>query len=303
MPNNQSKFHSVNGKRSILIVEDEPINQEILRFMLEDSYELLVADTGKAALETVSANRDTLSLILLDLNLPDMHGLDVLRQVKAGMETARIPIIVMTAEKDAEVECLSIGAIDFIPKPYPQPKVVLARVLRTIELSEDRDIIRSTERDHLTGLYNREYFYRYAAQFDVYHKDLPTDAIVLDINHFHMINERYGKAYGDDVLRRIGEKVRNVVKDDNGIVCRREADTFLVYCPHRQDYSAILESASVMLEAKGKDQVRVRLRMGVYSNVDKTIDIERRFDRAKLAADTVKNSFARAIGIYDDTLR
>ena len=302
MPNSHLNFHSANGKRMILIVEDEFINQEMLRFMLEDNYELLIADTGSAALEIVQGNSQTLSLILLDLNLPDMSGLDVLRQVKATPETSHIPIIVMTAEKDAEVESLTIGAIDFIPKPYPQPKVVLARVLRTIELSEDRDIIRSTERDHLTGLYNREYFYRYAAQFDVYHKETATDAIVLDINHFHMINERYGKAFGDEILRRIGEKVREAVKDDGGIVCRREADTFLVYCPHRQDYSTILENASIMLGMKGRDETRIRIRMGVYSEVDKTIDIERRFDRAKLAADTVKNNFARAIGIYDNTL-
>ena len=303
MTDGQLKFHSTNGKRMILVVEDEFINQEMLRNMLQDGYELLIADTGKAALEAVCTNGEILSLILLDLNLPDMHGLDVLRKLKADSQTSRIPVIVMTAEKDAEVESLTIGAIDFIPKPYPQPKVVLARILRTIELSEDRDIISSTERDHLTGLYNREYFYRYAVQFDTFHKDLPTDAIVLDVNHFHMINERYGKAYGDDVLRRIGEKVRDTVKDDNGIVCRREADTFLVYCTHRQDYSDILENASITLGEKGKRETPIRMRMGVYSNVDKAIDIERRFDRAKLAADTVKDSFAKAIGIYDDAMR
>ena len=302
MPTSRLKFHSVNGKRRILIVEDEFINQEILRYMLEESYELLVADTGRAALEIVRDQSQTLSLILLDLNLPDMHGLEVLQQVKADPQTAHLPVIVLTAEKDAEVESLTIGAIDFIPKPYPQPKVVLARVLRTIELSEGRDLIRSTERDHLTGLYNREFFYRYAAQYDVYHRDTPMDAIVLDINHFHIINERHGKAFGDSVLRRIGEKLRDAVKDDGGIVCRREADTFLVYCPHRQDYAAILESASILLGTGAKDETRIRMRMGVYAEADKTIDIERRFDRAKLAADTVKNSFAKAVGIYDNTL-
>ena len=302
MTNSQSEFDSINGRRRILIVEDEIINQEMLRFMLKDSYELLVADTGKAALETVRDNAETLSLILLDLNLPDLHGLDVLRMVKGDPHSARIPIIVLTAEKDAEVESLNLGAIDFIPKPYPQPKVVMARVLRTIELSEDRDIIRSTERDHLTGLYNREFFYRYAAQSDLYHRDTPMDALVLDVNHFHMINERHGKAYGDDILRRIGERVREIVRDEGGILCRPEADTFLVYCPHRQDYDSILEKTSITLGENGKNETHVRMRMGVYPNVDKSIDIERRFDRAKLAADTVKNSFAKALGIYDDTL-
>ncbi|MBR7189427.1 MAG: response regulator, partial [Clostridia bacterium] len=180
MPERHLTFHSSNGKRRVLLVEDERINQEMLSFILADTYEVVLAGTGAEALEEVREHYDVLSLVLLDLNLPDMHGLDVLRQLKADGRYARLPIIVMTADRDAEVESLSLGAIDFIPKPYPQPKVVLARVLRTIELSEDRDIIRWTERDQLTGLYNKEYFYRYAGQYDVYHKDLATDAIVID---------------------------------------------------------------------------------------------------------------------------
>ena len=303
MPDTNLKFHSANGKRRILIVEDEIINQEMLRLILEDHYDILFASSGEEGFSILDSEAERISLILLDLNLPDMHGLEVLNRMKTDNRSARIPVIVMTAEKDAEVESLTLGAIDFIPKPYPQPKVVLARILRTIELSEDRDIIRWTERDQLTGLYNREYFYRYAAQYDLYHKDMPTDAIVLDINHFHMINERYGRAYGDEVLKQIGERVLDSVRGAGGIVCRREGDTFLVYCPHRTDYAEILEHASINLRCEGKNENRVRLRLGVYSNADKTIDIERRFDRAKQAADTVRNSYTKAIGIYDDSLR
>ena len=302
MPETHLKFHSVNGKRRILIVEDELINQELLRIMLSETYEILFAATGTEALKIIESEHQTLSLILLDLNLPDMKGMDILRQLKADPAAAKVPVIVMTSERESEVESIEEGAVDFIPKPYPQAEVVRVRIRRTIELSEDRDIIGQTERDQLTGLYNREFFYRYAEQYDRYHKDLPTDAIVLDINHFHMINERYGKAYGDEVLRKIGEKVRDVVKDAGGIVCRRSADTFLVYCPHRSDYPEILDRVSVLLGGNDKKENRVWLRMGVYADVDKTIDIERWFDRAKQAADTVKNSFARAIGLYDDSL-
>lgn len=303
MTERELKFHSSNGKRRILVIEDELINQEMLRFILGETYEVVIAGTGEAAFAEVREHYDILSLILLDLNLPDMHGLDVLRRLKADARYTRVPVIVMTADKEAEVESLSLGAIDFIPKPYPQPKVIHARVLRTIELSEDRDTIRWTERDQLTGLYNREYFYRYAGQFDVYHKEQATDAIVIDIHHFHMINDRYGKSFGDELLKRVGERIRDSVQDEGGFVCRREADTFLVYCPHRSHYSDILDAAAVILDSGGKNETRVRLRMGVYANVDKTIDIERRFDRAKLAADTVRNTFTKAIGIYDDSLR
>ena len=294
---------SGNSDRRILVVDDEPINQEMLKLMLADTYEVVIAASGAEALEAVKAQYDTLSLVLLDLNLPDMHGLDVLRQMRADSRSSRIPVIVMTAEKEAEVESLSLGAIDFIPKPYPQPKVVLARVLRTIELCEDRDTIRRTERDQLTGLYTREYFYRYAGQFDTLHRDLPTDAIVIDINHFHMVNERYGKVFGDDLLRQIAARIQEAVHAAGGIVCRREADTFLVYCPHRDDYADLLDASSVPFQREGKPASRVRLRMGIYPNADKSVDIERRFDRANRAADQVRDTYANAIGVYDDALR
>ena len=228
--------------------------------------------------------------------------MEILRWVRVDKALARVPVIVLTSDKESEVESLSAGAMDFIPKPYPMPKVVLARVLRTIELSEGRDILRSTERDSLTGLYNQEFFYRYAQQYDIHHKDEPMDAMVIDINHFHMINERYGKAYGDEVLKRIADRVRELVKNSGGIVCRHEADTFFIYCPHRADYPDLLERASSGLSDGTRQRTQVRLRMGVYSQVDKDIDIERRFDRAKLAANTVRSSFTRGIAIYDSAL-
>ena len=217
------------------------------------------------------------------------NGLDVLRKLKSDVRYARIPVIVMTADSEAEVECLTLGAIDFIPKPYPMQKVVLARVLRTIELSEDRDILRWTERDQLTGLYNKDFFYRYAMQLDVYHKDDPTDAVLMNINHFHTINDRYGKSYGDEVLRRIGAKLLELVEETGGIACRSEADTFLLYRPCTRDYEKLPEEIASCVN-EGESENRIRLRMGVYSRVDKALDIERRFDRAKMAADLLKAS-------------
>ena len=296
------KFHSTNGKRLVLIVDDEEINRELLNMVLQRDYETIMAKDGESALEIIRQNHEILSLVLLDLLMPGMHGFDVIKMLKTDPELKSIPIIVLTADQEAEVTSLKMGASDFIPKPYPKNEVILTRVARAIELSEDWDIIQSTERDSLTGLYNREYFYRYAQQFDQYHKDMDMDAIVLDVHHFRMINERYGKAYGDSVLRRIGEKVRGMVQDNNGIVCRRGADTFLVYCPHRDDYEEILENASIGLTGDNVSRNRVRLRMGVYSHVDKTLEIERRFDRAKMAADTVRTNLLKGIALYNNKL-
>ena len=302
MLKSHEKFHSTNGKRLILVADDEQINRELLGMVLEAEYEVVFAADGVETMEQVRKYKDDLSLVLLDLMMPRKSGMEVLQEMRSTPELQHIPVIVLTADQNAEVQSLSIGAIDYIPKPYPQAEIILARILRAIELSEDRDIIQSTERDPLTGLYNREYFYRYAEQFDQHHRDLEMDAIVVDINHFHMINERFGSAYGDEVLRRIGEKIRDSVSDTGGIVCRREADTFMAYCPHGKDYQEILNDASIALTDDESVNSRVRLRMGVYACVDRSMDVERRFDRAKMAADTVRNSFTRTVGIYDETM-
>ena len=303
MQDNQAKFHSADGRRLILVVEDEEINRDILGMILEKDYEVIFAENGEEALRVVKEKKELLSLVILDLIMPVIPGLEVLRRIKANPDTRDLPVIVASGDQSQEIECLNAGAGDFIQKPYPEPGVILARVRRTIELFEGRQIIQSTERDPLTGLYNREFFFSYAEQYDQYHRDTPMDAIVLDINRFGTINERYGRAYADEVLRRVGEKAQEMVHDAGGIVCRREADIFLVYCPHREDYKAILDNASMGLSGEQYANNRVRLRMGVYSNVDKSLELERRFDRAKIASDSVRNSFTRNIGVYDDTLR
>ena len=299
MTDNKSKFRISEERRRILLVEDDIINQEMIRESVSDTYDLIVAETGEEALLIIGEQYEALSIVLLDLNLPGIKGIEVLKKIRSVPVYSRLPVIVMTSDSEAEVECLSLGAIDFIPKPYPASKVILARILRTVELFENRDILRFTERDHLTGLYNKEFFYRYAEQLDLYHKDAPTDAIVFDIIRFRTINDRFGKTHGDEILKSIADKAL-IVNEAGGIVCRSYADKFMIYCPHRADYGVILNALSVPL---GDGENHVRLRMGVYSDADKTLDIERRFDRAKMASDSVRDNLASPIGIYDSSMR
>ena len=289
----------LNLKRHILIVEDENINQIILGNMLAEDYEVLYAANGVEALEQVKTHKDDLAIVLLDLQMPQMSGMEVLKVMKEEEELRSVPVIVMTADQSAEVDCLKVGAIDFIPKPYPSPEIILARVNRCIELSEKRNIIQSTERDSLTNLLNYDYFLRYVRLYDQHYHNMPMDAIVLDVNHFHMLNERYGKQYGDSVLSRIGSRIRQISREVGGVCCRRGADTFFVYCPHREDYENLLDKASEGLVDEDVSANRVRLRMGVYSQVDKSLQIERRFDYAKIAANAVKSGYRKAVGIYD----
>ena len=292
----RDNFYKQNTKQKILIVDDEMINREILRQYLENDYDLLMSEDGQQALDLIKEKKTELSLILLDLMLPSISGKEILKQLKNDPETEKIPVIVMTADNDSEVECLELGASDFISKPYPSNAVVLARIHKTIELHEKNETLQETERDSLTGLYNKEFFFRYAQQHDLYHQDEKMDAILLNVNRFHMINERFGRSYGDDLLRQIAAKLKKIMIDKEGIVCRRDADTFMIYCPHLDNNKEIYNAAASGFDKEVENIVR--LRMGVYENVDKSIDLERRFDRAKAAADTIRNNFNRSIAVY-----
>ncbi len=302
MPQTDGKFRPLDRKRQILIADDEQVNREIMGMILQEQYDLLFAGDGLQALEMIRSHKNTISLVLLDLLMPGMTGMEVLKTLKEDETTAGIPVIVITSEQSAEVESLKLGAVDFIPKPYPDVEVIRARVQRTIELAEDRQIIQSTERDSLTGLLNREFFYRYCKQYDQFHPDDAMDAILIDVNHFHTINERYGKAFGDEVLRSIAARLLEAVEESGAIAGRREADTFLVYCPHSEEHRTMLANLLEGVELEENAKNRVRLRMGVYPEADKNIDVERRFDRAKMASDTVRGSVTRTVGYYDATL-
>ena len=301
LKSHEKYFSSTDGKRQILVVDDEQINREILGFMLQDEYDVLYAADGEEALEMIRSHVHTLSLVLLDLMMPKLDGFHLMDIIRSDDELKHIPYIVLTSEKSAEVNSLKNGASDFIAKPFDQPEVIQARIQRTIELAEDKDIIQSTERDPLTSLFNREFFYRYVEQYDMHNPDASMDALSLDINHFHMINELYGWDFGDEVLSHIGNKVRELMAERGGIAGRIDADMFLVYFPSGADYE-VLQAELCKDLLVGKESNKVKLRLGVYPNVDRTVKIERRFDRAKQAADTIRDSYTRFVAYYDASL-
>ena len=233
-----------NEKRLILIAEDEYINREILNNILKDEYDVIFANDGIEAYDLMNEYKNKLSLVLLDLIMPKMTGLELLEKIEKDNILNNIPVIVVTSDSLSEEKSLSLGAADFIPKPYPRESVIKARVKKTILLYEDRKIINYTERDPLTKLYNRDYFYQYASILDNFNYDM--DAIILDIRHFHIINDRFGMNYGDNVLKNTANKLKEIVKRINGIVCRKEADTFMIYSKHQNDYSFILNELKAL---------------------------------------------------------
>ena len=296
---NRSTDQYVDGKRNILVADDEMINRELLDNILSDEYDVLMAEDGEVAYDLISKNRKTLSLILLDLNMPKMNGMELLAKLKEDVELKSIPVIVLTSDQDSEVASLNKGAADFIPKPYPQPDVIKARISRSIELAEDRQIISETERDELTGLFTIEYFYRYGEQFDKFHPNTDMDAVCFDVNHFHIVNERFGMAKGDEILKRITGSLTDAFPSHDSVICRKTADTFLVYCSHRDDYKEIVDKFAEVCDDL---PTSIKLRVGVYALCDKKLDIRARFDRAKIAADLIRNNYSVSVSSFDEKL-
>ena len=236
-------------RRLVLVVEDQDINRDVLGMILEDEYDIIYATNGKEALESMEEYIDRLSIVLLDLMMPVMDGFEVLEAVRDDPGMQRIPIIVLTADKSAELRALKLGAADFITKPYDMHEVILARVGRIIELSEGRHLINVAEKDPVTGLYSHSFFLEYAEQIRRYHPDWQLDALALNVERFHSVNELNGREFGDRMLEMIGTTVQGFLAESDGIACREEGDQFFLYCRHQDDYSVVLERFQKAVEA------------------------------------------------------
>lgn len=288
-------------KRTVLVIDDEATNREILGAILESEYKVVYANNGKEALEKIRTYGNLLSLVLLDLLMPEVSGFDVLKTMKNEGLLAELPVIVLTSEKSAEIESLKQGAADFLTKPYDLPEVILARVRHSIELFENSKIIRATEFDKLTGLYTPDFFYEYSSQYDSRHPQTVMDAVVINFTHFHLLNELKGRKFGDTVLQQIASGILKIIADIGGIACRYDADSFYLYTPHHEDYkffiSTIEKELSSMLKA-----AEIRLRLGVYTDSYRSLSLLQRFDRAVQACNLLRLKKDSNICIYSEEM-
>ncbi|MGN1039979.1 MAG: response regulator, partial [Candidatus Fimimonas sp.] len=206
-------------KKQILVVEDNALNRELLVAILEDDYDTLQAENGLEALESLKQHKD-IALILLDVMMPVMDGFTFLDNVKQDEELSLIPVIVTTqSEGEAdEVEALARGATDFVPKPY-KPQVILHRIASIIKLRETAAMVNQFQYDRLTGLFSREFFLQKAR--DVLNENPDEDYTIVcsNIENFKLYNDAYGRQGGDDLLKNVAERIREIV-GNNGIYGR-----------------------------------------------------------------------------------
>lgn len=293
--------NQLNVKRKVLIAEDEPINRKILFNIIEKDYEVIFARDGIEAVERIREYGDTLSIVLLDLVMPDMDGFEVLKFMKDDKVLKQIPVIVCSSEKSSEVECFRLGVADFIAKPYDHPAVIKARIDRAIEYREGRGLIHATQDDQLTGLLTRDFFMEYSHFRDLHYNDHDMDAIVININRFHLINELQGRRAGDDVLIKIADSLKTIAREKNGISGRGGSDEFLLYIPSGTDAKTLLKEIGEGLEDLLNNS-RVYLRVGIYRNVNKELTVEHRFDRARVACNSIRGNYNEQVAIYDEEM-
>ena len=289
-------------RREVLIVEDEMINRKLLGFIVSRDYNVVYAENGAQALEILREKGTTISLVLLDLMMPVMDGYDVLEEMNNDSILKRIPVIVLTSEKYAEVKSLQMGAQDFISKPYDLPDVILARIKKAIELSEDAKLIRNTERDSLTGLFTKRYFFEYINEYEEYQHTIAMDAIAINIKRFHMINEIHGHAYGDHLLTFVAKSLRDLFEDYEGIVCRTDSDTFYLFLEHQDHIEELLDKQLISKINQEFLGLNVGLRIGIYQNVVGGMDIEDIFDRALHACNGLRRNYRDVYAYYDEEM-
>ena len=295
------KSKQIQRPKLVLIVDDQEINRDVLGSILEDDYELLYAENGEEALNIMREQRERLSIVLLDLMMPVLNGFEVLETVRNDELLRQIPIIVLTAERSAELQALQMGASDFIPKPFDEQEVILARVSRVVELSEGRQLISAAEHDKLSMLYTRNFFMEYAERIFQYHPELHMDAVVINIEQFHSINALNGRSFGNRVLQVIGEEINAFLAGTEGIASRFEADRFAIYCMQQPDYRALLNRFQDRVNRLTR-KVSIRLRLGVRT-WQKGVEPLVMFDHARAACNRVRGDFQNPLMFYDDDMR
>ncbi len=235
--NDQAKSYgkAINERRQrILVVDDAPENTQLLAQALIENYEIVVANSGKDALE-IAQQVPAPDIILLDLSMPDMSGYEVCKQILLEENTMDIPIIFLTTLSDTENEAygLQSGAVDFISKPFDLPRVE-EKIKNHLALKHYREILSiAADTDALTQIPNRRRFEEMLAIEirKARRNNTPLSVIRIDIDYFKPFNDSYGHLEGDDCLREVADALKKTLKRGGDLVARWEGEEFTCLLP------------------------------------------------------------------------
>jgi diguanylate cyclase (GGDEF)-like protein len=221
------------ASRRVLLIENSATDRQLLRNWLNaemiETYEAVDIITALSACQKYQPN-----LVLLQLRLNTWDGYEVIRRLKEDPRTRSIPVIflaasALTAEKAKGID---MGAVDFVSKPFDSVEL-LARVNSALRTKALLDLLE--QRAHLDGL--TELGNRFALQDTLPRefaacqaKGVPLSVVIADIDHFKKVNDHYGHAAGDEVLRRMAMVLRGSVRPTD-FLARYGGEEFVVLCP------------------------------------------------------------------------
>jgi diguanylate cyclase (GGDEF)-like protein len=235
-------YGSIKENRRVLLIENSHTDRLLLRNWLIaeriEVYDAVDIITGLAACSRFQPN-----LVLVQIRLPTWDGYEVIRRLKHDPRTLSIPVILLascatTAEKAKGID---MGAVDFISKPF-DPVELLARVHSSLRTKAYLDLLE--QRAHIDGL--TELSNRYALQirlpqeWDVCRRRGTSLVImIIDLDHFKRINDHYGHAAGDEVLRRTAAVLRSSFRETD-FIARYGGEEFVVIAPDCDLASAVM---------------------------------------------------------------
>ncbi len=270
----------------IMVVDDSEEIRFILSTILEkQGYHVLLAETATAARELLK--QEDVSLIILDLILPDTDGRNFLVELKESYTTNSIPVVVLSAKSSPQVkaECYALGADNYFEKPV-DPGLLSTHVAATINSA--RKVHREAQLDSLTGLMNRAGFNEHYqnSQNLAQQGDSKLSLGLLDLDHFKSINDRYGHLAGDEVLKHITEVMKQLLRDSD-IVARWGGEEFTILFPDSDAASAkktidkVLDhlNNNAYILHSSKEKLRITFSAGVV-DVDHNLPLKAAFSVA-----------------------
>jgi diguanylate cyclase (GGDEF)-like protein len=224
------------SKPKLLVVDDQPINIQVMHQIFSADFQVFMATSGAQALALCKDNPP--DLVLLDIVMPGMDGFEVCAILRADAATRNIPVIFVTAHTDAaqETRGLEVGAVDFISKPV-NPAVVRARVKTHLTLKLQSDVMRKLVfLDGLTGVYNRRYFDQQLVMemARAVRGQSALSLIMLDVDFFKRFNDYYGHQAGDDCLRQIASTLKSGLRRPADLVARYGGEEFACILPETE---------------------------------------------------------------------
>ena len=286
------------ARRTILVVEDNELNREMLVDLLQDAFNVIEAEDGRAGLEQLSEHYRDIALVLLDVYMPVCDGFEFLQRKGEDERYYDIPVIVATASDSIEDEkrCLKLGANDFIVKPY-DVEIMLNRINNTIRLRESASIANSLMWNDATDLYSAEFFYRYVEDVLAAFPNREYDIVCSDIVDFKSLNFRYGKQFCDQLLHDLADRIKNTLP---GFVAggRIGGDSFGFLIEH-QDWDW---TNSLVVAAENTTTAHMVVKFGIVENISRKLHASLTCDRAVIALEEIKDTYGVDVAWFNDEL-